>query len=500
MSKISASSAKNEAIVVEFEENSSRKIKVDVIFEKLGSFGRFQQIQFLLICIPMMFVSMHVMSWTFIVTAARKTCLENITTFCVEEAYSASDRWDMSGPNSWIRATVQSLYFIGQMIGSFSCGILADRIGRKKVLFICLVTQVTCATVLIFAPTWWIYTIFKAGTGFSQPGIYGVAVVLGIELVGPKYRSMVSVTSNIFTCLGSVLLAVLAYFILDYRFLHAAIAIPSLVFISYWWMLAESARWLVSKEKFDEANQVLCRAADWNHKKIPSNWIDLIEKPSGASSGLQKSGKSSNNFGVYDLLRTPQMRKRTLANFLMWPVVTMMYYGLSMKSDVGGGSLFITFITSSLVEIPASLIVFVLIDRIGRRRLFSASIFLAGLLLMSNWLAQEYIPHFLAVSFILTAKACVTTAYTVMYTYTSELFPTVIRNTAIGCCSTIARFGAILASFIAFFLVERYGSWCMIVPFTFLAFAAAFTASACLPETRGKSLPDSISEIEGHSI
>ncbi len=29
--------------------------------------------------------------------------------------------------------------------------------------------------------------------------------------------------------------------------------------------------------------------------------------------------------------------------------------------------------------------------------------------------------------------------------YTAELFPTVIRNTAIGSCSTVARIGAILA-------------------------------------------------------
>lgn len=67
----------------------------------------------------------------------------------------------MDGDNGWIRATVQAVYFIGQMIGSFTCGVMADKIGRKKVLFWCLVLQVVCALLLIVAPTWWIYAILK---------------------------------------------------------------------------------------------------------------------------------------------------------------------------------------------------------------------------------------------------------------------------------------------------------------------------------------------------
>ena len=67
----------------------------------------------------------------------------------------------------------------------------------------------------------------------------------------------------------------------------------------------------------------------------------------------------------------------------------MMYYGLTMKSDIGGGSLFVNFALSAAMEIPALLLVYFLIDRIGRRQLVSAGLLTAGLCLVANWVIGD---------------------------------------------------------------------------------------------------------------
>ncbi|PIO64433.1 hypothetical protein TELCIR_13938 [Teladorsagia circumcincta] len=178
----------------------------------------------------------------------------------------------------------------------------------------------------------------------------------------------------------------------------------------------------------------------------------------------------------------------------------MMYYGLTMKSDLGGGSLHINFAVSALMEIPALLLVYFLIDRIGRRQLVVFGLLTAGICLIFNCIIGDDVSFYWGMLQMMITKGAVTVSYTAMYTYTSELFPTVIRNTAVGCCSTIARVGAIMSSYMALWLVDSYGKLAMVIPFTALSLIAAILTAVFLPETMNKPMPESISEVEGTEI
>uniref|UniRef100_A0A8R1ERI9 MFS domain-containing protein n=1 Tax=Caenorhabditis japonica TaxID=281687 RepID=A0A8R1ERI9_CAEJA len=68
-----------------------------------------------------------------------------------------------------------------------------------------------------------------------------------------------------------------------------------------------------------------------------------------------------------------------------------------------------------------------------------------------------------------------------------------------GFCSTIARVGAIAASYISMWIAEQFGKVFMIIPFGILAVSAAVMTLIFLPETMGKPLPEGIEEIEGTS-
>ncbi|CAI4231727.1 unnamed protein product [Auanema sp. JU1783] len=465
----------------------------DILEYYVHSFGKYQLVQFLLLCIPTITVAMHVMSWTFVSLEIQESSIQNSTNTTEDDTnFSIGFKQDMNGKNSWMKATVQSLYYIGQMTGSYFCGVMGDKIGRKKVFYIAIVIQSLCGLLLCVAPNWWLFAILKAGTGFSQPGIFGVAVVLGTELVGRRYRALGSVAAGSFYAFGEIILAGLAYLIHDYRLLHLIISLPSILFLSYWWLIPESARWLISENRFQEADRILNKAAKMNGSHIPENWWRKMESCA--------ANKTSNSFSTLDLLRTREMRKRTLTCFFIWPVSTMMYYGLTMKSDIGGGNLYVNFALSGLMEIPSMILVYCLIDKVGRKPLVSMGLLTAGLCLIVNWIVGDSIPTYAAVMQTMIAKGAITVAYTVMYTYTTELFPTILRNTAVGCCSTVARIGAITSSCVALWLVDTYGKLTMVIPFCILAILAAAACQLLLPETNGKKLPESISEVEGNHI
>lgn len=55
-----------------------------------------------------------------------------------------------------------------------------------------------------------------------------------------------------------------------------------------------------------------------------------------------------------------------------------------------------------------------------------------------------------AVTLEMMGKFAVTTAFSIMYAYTAEVYPTVLRNTALGTCSMAARIGAIIAPYVIY--------------------------------------------------
>lgn len=110
------------------------------------------------------------------------------------------------------------------------------------------------------------------------------------------------------------------------------------------------------------------------------------------------------------------------------------------------------------------------------------------------------------VQFLIT-KGSITGTYAGIYTFSPELFPTVLRNSAMGACSMIARvgdaslsrksqIGAISASYVSMWLVQRLGKIYMVVPFASLCVAAALVTIFLLPETMGQHLPETIDEVE----
>ena len=97
----------------------------------------------------------------------------------------------------------------------------------------------------------------------------------------------------------------------------------------------------------------------------------------------------------------------------------------------------------------------------------------------------------------LSAKAAVTAAFNVTYIYTAQLYPTSIRATAVGACSTMARVGGALAPIVGKYLIE-VGSLPEIVPLCLFGGFGVLggLCALLLPDTVGFPLPASFQDVE----
>lgn len=96
-----------------------------------------------------------------------------------------------------------------------------------------------------------------------------------MEIIGIKYRELFSVVYQIPFNLGHLTLPLFAYFLRDWQDLQFALSIPSVVLLTYFWLIPESPRWLFTMGRVADASKILEKAAASNGKPIDSIRIDL---------------------------------------------------------------------------------------------------------------------------------------------------------------------------------------------------------------------------------
>ena len=258
-----------------------------------------------------------------------------------------------------------------------------------------------------------------------------------------------------------------------------------------WLFLPESPRWLIANGKTEAARKIIEAAAETNKVKLsPEVWREDTEDTE------EKAESDQPVYGPLDLFRRSQL-VITLPLFFCWPVITMLYYGLSLSADKiqMTENVYLSFILVSLIEIPSHLLVPLIIDVWGRKPIFFLTMFVPGICCI----VAAFLTPGTAIFAILTlgAKAAVTGAFNVTYIYTAQLFPTSIRATAVGACSTMARVGGALAPIIGKYLIEL-GTISEIVPLClFGGFGLAGGLCALLlPDTVGFPLPSTFQDVE----
>ena len=224
----------------------------------------------------------------------------------------------------------------------------------------------------------------------------------------------------------------------DWHLLQMVLTAPTVIFLSYWWIVPESVRWQISKEKYREAREQIMYVAKKNGcnlNEVRDDFDHVVEQAK-----LEKQKKLEEGpprkYGISDLVKHPNMCCKSLTLFFNWFVISGTYYGLSLSASNLGGNPYINFFISAAVEIPAYAINLLILNKpkIGRRLALCLPLMVAGLALtITIFVPKDQTAVLITLSML--GKLAITSAYGVVYVFAAEIYPTVIRNVGLGACS-----------------------------------------------------------------
>ncbi|XP_004556997.1 solute carrier family 22 member 6 [Maylandia zebra] len=388
-----------------------------------------------------------------------------------------------------LKQMIQTIYMGGVLTGAIVYGSLSDRFGRRSVLIWSYLQLAVLGCSSALSPTYSTYCIFRFLSGMAVSGVIINGVSLKVEWITTKTRTVVGTLSSFFFTFGQMVLAGLAYWLRDWRKLQMVVCAPNFLFFAYSWWYSESARWLVLNQRSEDALKSLHRVARINGK---SEMIDKITVEVLHSHMNKEIESARSTFTVFDLLRTPGMRRISICLMAVWFSTSFAYYGLAMDLQKFGVSIYLMQIIFGAVDIPAKLFALGILSYLGRRVSQAVCLFFSAAIIFANIFVPTDMQT-LRTTLACLGKAFTSASFTTVYLYTGELYPTVIRQTGMGFVSTMARIGSMAAP--AVLILDE-----VLPALPSLVYGGSAVLAGCfacfLPETLNVPLPDTIEDVE----
>ncbi|KAL1363237.1 hypothetical protein HN51_011431 [Arachis hypogaea] len=407
---------------------------------------------------------------------------------------STVSEWGLICGNKYKVGLVQAVFFGGCMIGAGIFGHLSDsNLGRKGSLtMVCILNTIT-GMLTSLAPNYLSYVTLRFLTGFSTGGVGLCAFVLATEPIGPTMRGVAGMSTFYFFSSGIALLAGIAYLFPEWRQLYIASTLPSLLYILFVLpFVSESPRWYLVKGRIKAAMAIMSAIATTNGNHLPPGVILALDEDL-CSPAVTPAIKNKEEVSgcVVDIIRSRVTRTRLFLSVAINFMCSVVYYGLSLNVVNLGTNLYLNVILNSISEMPAFMLTTLFLDKLGRKPLTILTLWFSGFFcflgsLIGNKGAWKGVRMVCSILGIFGMAG----TYNLLFIYTAELFPTVVRNVALGCTTQASQMGAILAP-----VVVILGDWWPFVVFTVCGMSGGMFAFY-LPETLNQPLYDTLTGME----
>lgn len=361
--------------------------------------------------------------------------------------------WNIpKGTAGWLLSSI----FFGYLIGALLSGVLADRLGRRRLMLSALLIFCVCSLLMGTSTSVEELFVWRALAGIGIGAETTLIAPYVAEFLPARVRGKFVARTVGFLSLGYILAGVCAPLIISpnpeigWRIAAVVAAIP--VVLLLWWRrsMPESPRYLLARGRVEEAAATierLERECGIDPAATPAVVADVADEK---DDGREPIAVHPNALGSLAGFWRGPIARTTVVLWVLWFTLTGVNYGfttwlptlLVTERDFTITKSFVFALFTAIAQVPGYYLASVLIDRIERKWLIA--IYAIGATGAALLIALSHTEMMLLVGAALLS-AFINGVAAVYYTYTAESYPTAIRATGMGAASAIGRVGAIAA-------------------------------------------------------
>jgi MFS family permease len=384
-------------------------------------------------------------------------------------------------PAFYIGLTI-AMTLLGWGAGGIIGGIVADYIGRRKVLLLSITLYSIFTGLSAFAWNWESFLILRLLTGVTLGSEWGTGTSLVAEMWPAHARAKAAGLMQCGLGLGFFVASAAWHFIAplgenSWRYMFLLGVLPA--FFALWLRrgVPESDKW----------------------RKVASRRASLQARES-LSESLSEEERAYTKFTLRQILADPKLRRLTILGSIMSTVTTLAWWGISTWVPAYVGSIAASegrspesyASTAGMIYNVGAIAGYISLgfaaDRFGRKgtvfTYFAASLIMTPVLFL--WTSDLTLVLLLcAVNGFFTLGQ-----YTWMPVWLPEFYPTHLRATGAAFVFNAARFVAFLGPLLAGTIIATLGGYGTAATVVGLIYIVGMAVVPFCPETRGRALPE----------